>query len=156
MGLSLTFIRACPLLLSFMGSAQFVYPPTGFKTTKGAAGVNVRYKRVPHGICEPNPKVKSFAGYSDIGTDQHIFWWFFEAKENPQDKPLTIWLNGGPGASSVSHSISDTFITAESVTDEWYFPWERSMFSGEEAWFAKSDTIRKSILVDDRDKYAFH
>ncbi|KAE9967513.1 hypothetical protein EG328_008164 [Venturia inaequalis] len=85
-----------------MCSAQFVYPPKGFTSTKGAAGVNVRYKRVPHGICEPDPKVKSFAGYSDTGPDQHIFWWFFEAKEDALNKPLTIWLNGGPGASSMN------------------------------------------------------
>ncbi|QDS68547.1 hypothetical protein FKW77_010914 [Venturia effusa] len=85
-----------------MVSSQFVYPPTGLRTTKGAAGVTVRYKRVPRGICELDPNVKSFAGYTDIGPDQHIFWWFFEAKQDPLDKPLTIWLNGGPGASSMN------------------------------------------------------
>jgi hypothetical protein len=93
------------VLFSILCSAQFVRPPLGLTTVKGGAGINVRYKKVPHGVCESNPKVKNLSGYSDIGPDEHIFWWFFEAKEDPLQKPLTIWLNGGPGASSVSITI---------------------------------------------------
>ncbi|KAK2071509.1 hypothetical protein P8C59_005928 [Phyllachora maydis] len=68
----------------------------------GHAGVNVRYKQVPSVICEMDPNVKSFSGYADVGKDQHIFFWMFEARnQDATQAPLTVWLNGGPGASSM-------------------------------------------------------
>ncbi|KAI0405438.1 Alpha/Beta hydrolase protein [Xylaria palmicola] len=82
--------------------AQFVKPPTGFKHTVGWADVPVRYKEVPTGICELDPRVKSYSGYADVGEDEHIFFWFFEAREaDPTEAPLTVWINGGPGSSSM-------------------------------------------------------
>lgn len=82
--------------------AQFVPAPTDLISAKGYAGFNVRYKQVPPGICEQDPNVKSYSGYVDVAPDQHIFWWFFEARnQDPSDAPLTTWINGGPGASSM-------------------------------------------------------
>ncbi|KAF1925941.1 alpha/beta-hydrolase [Didymella exigua CBS 183.55] len=31
----------------------------------------------------------------------NMFFCFFEARENPQEKPLSLWLNGGPGSNSL-------------------------------------------------------
>ena len=93
----LAAIAVVPLVLG-----QFVPPPTDLKTAKGYADISIRYKQVPTGICEQNPKVKSFSGYADVADDQHIFWWFFEARNvDPATAPLTVWINGGPGASSM-------------------------------------------------------
>ena len=92
------------LLLSFASRAltQFVPAPTDLKTAKGYANISVRYKEVPTGICELNSSVKSYAGYSDISEHEHIFWWFFEARRvDPKKAPLTTWINGGPGSSSM-------------------------------------------------------
>ncbi|CEJ94632.1 hypothetical protein VHEMI10151 [[Torrubiella] hemipterigena] len=83
-------------------AAQFVPEPNGFKHVTGHAGVPIRYKQVPNGICELNPKVKSFSGFADVAKDEHMFFWFFEARDvDPRDAPLTIWINGGPGSSSM-------------------------------------------------------
>ncbi|KIW96126.1 uncharacterized protein Z519_03193 [Cladophialophora bantiana CBS 173.52] len=82
--------------------SQFVAPPKNLTSKTGYAGVTVRYKSVPAGICEQDPDVKSYAGYADVSPGQHIFWWFFEARNmDPTTAPLTIWINGGPGSSSM-------------------------------------------------------
>ncbi|EXF80205.1 carboxypeptidase S1 [Colletotrichum fioriniae PJ7] len=83
-------------------SAQFVAQPTDLKTVKGAGGVNVRFKEVPNGICETNPNVKSFAGYVDVSPTQHMYFYMFEARQNAAAAPLTVRLDGGPGASSMN------------------------------------------------------
>ncbi|KAK8139504.1 carboxypeptidase S1 [Apiospora sp. TS-2023a] len=90
--------------LGLMGTtqAQFVSPPDDLKMVMGHAGVPVRYKEVQAGICELDPNIKSFSGYADVAEDQHIFWWFFEARHgDPKEAPLTVWINGGPGSSSM-------------------------------------------------------
>lgn len=90
------------LSLAAVTAAQFVSPPADLKTAQGYAGVSVRYKEVPAGTCEIDPNVKSYSGYADVAEDQHIFWWFFEARnQDPTEAPLTVWINGGPGSSSM-------------------------------------------------------
>ncbi|ETS76816.1 hypothetical protein PFICI_12203 [Pestalotiopsis fici W106-1] len=91
------------LLFGAITYAQFVTPPDDLVEAIGHAGVSVRYKQVPDGICELDHRVKSYSGFADIAEDQHIFWWFFEARNgHPEDSPLTIWINGGPGSSSMT------------------------------------------------------
>jgi carboxypeptidase C (cathepsin A) len=83
--------------------AQFVPKPTDLISKVGYAGIPVRYKQVPTGICELDPNVKSFSGYADVEENQHMFFWFYEAREvDPKTAPLTLWISGGPGASSIN------------------------------------------------------
>lgn len=81
--------------------ATFVPTPTGFTHATGHAGTNVRYKRVPDGICGTSAAGASYAGYVDVAADEHMFFWLFSARDEPETKPLTVWLNGGPGSSSM-------------------------------------------------------
>ncbi|KAG0145712.1 hypothetical protein CROQUDRAFT_45412 [Cronartium quercuum f. sp. fusiforme G11] len=53
------------------------------------------------GVCETTPGVKTYSGYVQIGTNQSTFFWFFEARNNPKTAPFAVWLNGGPGCSSM-------------------------------------------------------
>lgn len=90
------------VFLSTVVQSQFVPAPTDLTTTTGYYDLPVRWKEVPEGICETTPGVKSFSGYVDIAEHEHIFFWFFEARNaDPTDAPLTVWINGGPGSSSM-------------------------------------------------------
>ncbi|KAJ5577808.1 uncharacterized protein N7459_006772 [Penicillium hispanicum] len=81
---------------------QLPKEPTGVKTTKTANNVTIRYKEPgKEGVCETTPGVKSYAGYVDLSPDAHTFFWFFEARHDPENAPITLWLNGGPGSDSL-------------------------------------------------------
>jgi len=74
----------------------------GYKTVKSPGGVTIRYKEPgKDGVCETTPGVNSYSGYIDLSPTMHTFFWFFEARKDPHKKPLTLWLNGGPGSDSL-------------------------------------------------------
>ncbi|KAK9274582.1 hypothetical protein L1049_021831 [Liquidambar formosana] len=54
----------------------------------------------------------SFAHYSGYVTvneksGRALFYWFIEAQEDPSSKPLVLWLNGGPGCSSIAYGEAE-------------------------------------------------
>lgn len=117
-------LATCGLLAH--GCAQFVPAPTDLNETTGYLDIPVRSKQVPDGICETTPGVKSFSGYVDIAEDEHIFFWFFEARNaDPTTAPLTVWINGGPGSSSMIGLFQELGpCGVDSNGELCVFPWE--------------------------------
>lgn len=91
------------LLAAGPAFSQFLSPPTDLTSAYlQPVSYQVRYKEVPPGICEQRDDIKSISGYVDVSADEHIFFWFFEARNvNATAAPLTTWINGGPGTSSM-------------------------------------------------------
>lgn len=81
---------------------QLPAEPNDIKTILTPSGVQVRYKEPGKaGVCETTPGVNSYSGYVDLAPDAHTFFWFFEARHQPAEAPITLWLNGGPGSDSL-------------------------------------------------------
>ncbi|CEL52453.1 hypothetical protein RSOLAG1IB_00994 [Rhizoctonia solani AG-1 IB] len=53
------------------------------------------------GVCETTEGVYQASGYADLTARQSMWFWFFAARNDPDTAPLALWLNGGPGSSSM-------------------------------------------------------
>ncbi|KAI4335540.1 hypothetical protein L6164_014178 [Bauhinia variegata] len=58
---------------------------------------------------QPRVSFSQFSGYVTVNEPhgRALFYWFTEATTSPHNKPLVLWLNGGPGCSSVAYGASE-------------------------------------------------
>ena len=65
---------------------------------KHSPGHSVRIRQQNDSICAAGSP--QYTGWLDIGP-QHLFFWYFESQNDPVNDPLTLWMTGGPGSSSM-------------------------------------------------------
>ncbi|MBA0810957.1 hypothetical protein Gohar_002899, partial [Gossypium harknessii] len=57
---------------------------------------------------QPPVDFHHYAGFVTVNelNGRALFYWFYEAMSRPDQKPLVLWLNGGPGCSSVGYGAT--------------------------------------------------
>ena len=117
LALSLETISS-PLPDSLLQDHTFFREEDGTKITvfeHAATGASLKYI-ADSKICETTPGVKQYSGYLSVGPDMNMYatttstcpsliryrwFWFFEARKDPEQAPLVTWFNGGPACSSM-------------------------------------------------------
>ncbi|KAK4256896.1 hypothetical protein QN277_006559 [Acacia crassicarpa] len=79
---------------------------------------------------QPHVGFQQYSGYVTVDDkkDKALFYYFVESETDPASKPLVLWLNGGPGCSSLgvgAFSENGPFRPNGEVLIQNYYSWNR-------------------------------
>ncbi|KAF5735596.1 serine carboxypeptidase-like 25 [Tripterygium wilfordii] len=111
---------------------------------------------------QPKVSFQQFSGYVTVNkvAGRALFYWLTEAPQEPLSKPLVVWLNGGPGCSSVAYGASEEIgpFRINKTSSGLYlnkFPWNtvaNLLFLETPAGVGFSYSNRSSDLLDTGDR----
>ncbi|XP_021494136.1 lysosomal protective protein [Meriones unguiculatus] len=53
------------------------------------------------------PAFRQYSGYLKASDSKHFHYWFVESQKDPKNSPVVLWLNGGPGCSSLDGFLTE-------------------------------------------------
>ncbi|KAM5271790.1 putative serine carboxypeptidase CPVL [Ctenodactylus gundi] len=126
------------LFHSIYRRGQISMPPSGdagqplFLTPYIEAGKIEEGKKMSWVRPFPGVSVESYAGYITVNQtcNSNLFFWFFPAQIQPEDAPVVLWLQGGPGGSSMFGLFVEHgpyVITSNMTVRSRDFPWSTTL-----------------------------
>lgn len=87
--------------------SDFKQTPFSFSLLKKSyeAGTFTRIKQ--DGTTCPSYGEAQWTGTVDVSSERRLFYWFAESRNDPSSDPVILWMNGGPGASSLIGLFSE-------------------------------------------------
>lgn len=90
-----------PCFFSIESIEGFPEPASNITYIDTPGGAQMRYKEPAlSGFCNI-PGIKSYSGYISMNASVNMYFWFSTTATDCADKPITLWMNGGPGADSL-------------------------------------------------------
>ncbi|KAL7134481.1 hypothetical protein ABFS83_11G029400 [Erythranthe nasuta] len=98
------------VLIILISELHLISCGAGFSSSKNSSYEQQQLDRVSKLPGQSfNVSFAHYSGYATVNKEsgRALFYWFFEAEVDPSSKPIVLWLNGGPGCSSVAFGLAE-------------------------------------------------
>ncbi|KAI1374715.1 alpha/beta-hydrolase [Hypoxylon crocopeplum] len=92
-----------PLILPNVGGP--IYSDSQQKPLLLKTGSKYSVREQTKDICDAGSR--QWTGWAHVSDEKSLFFWFFESRNDPLNDPVMIWMNGGPGGSSMMGLFSE-------------------------------------------------